>query len=65
MRESQGKLDLVGGDVGVAPALEGAGDSGGPYAEGGAGNAKGAHDGIGGGEDAIAVFAGTFARWFG
>jgi hypothetical protein len=55
MWQSERELDLVRGDVGVAPALERAGDGSGPYAEGGAGNAKGVHDEIGGGEDAIAV----------
>lgn len=55
MGESQRELDLVRCDVGVAPALERACDSRGPYAEGGARNTEGAHDGFGGGEDAIAV----------
>lgn len=55
MGESERELELVRGDVGVAPALERAREGRGPYAEGGARNTEGAHDGFGGGEDAIAV----------
>ena len=54
VRESQGELDLVRGDVGVPPAHDGAGNGGGPRAEGSASNTEGAHDGCGCGGDAIA-----------
>lgn len=54
MRKSQGELDLVRGDLSVSTALDGAGDGGRARAEGGTGNAEGAHDGWMWGDDAIA-----------
>lgn len=54
MWKRKGELDLVRGDFGVASALEGSGDGGGPGAESGSGNAEGAHDGRSGGGDAMA-----------
>lgn len=47
MGESKRQLDLVGRDVGVAPALERAGNGGRSYrAQGSASEADGAHDEI-------------------
>jgi hypothetical protein len=54
VRKGEGELDLVRGDLGVTATLDGAGDGGGPRAEGGTGETEGAHDGWRGGEDAIA-----------
>ncbi len=60
VRQSEGELDLVRGDLSVSTALDGAGDGGRARAEGGAGNAEGAHDEWRGGEDAIAGAAESF-----
>lgn len=45
VRQSQGELDLVRGDLSISTALDGAGDGGRARAKGGTGNAEGAHDG--------------------
>jgi hypothetical protein len=52
--KSEGELDLVRGDLGIASTLEGASDGNWPRANGSPGDTEGVHDGWRGGEDAIA-----------
>jgi hypothetical protein len=54
VRKSQGDLEFVGRNVGVAPSLERACNGCWAYPEGSSGDAEGAHDGWRVWEDAIA-----------